>query len=68
MLLHIEQGKMELPNDIARCPGVEYNDEWLEVCEDCLRRVSTSLGEYVPYRHPPELIVFECEFRIGENE
>ena len=31
---------MSLPYDTARCAGVQYDGEWREGCEDCLRRTS----------------------------
>ena len=33
---------MTLPYDTARCAGVQYDGEWREGCEDCLRRTSAA--------------------------
>lgn len=53
-----------LADDIARCPGVKADGIWREGCEDCRRRTSPAKGFYVPHMAPPEIIVFECEYRI----
>ena len=54
---------MQLPNDVARCPGVGSDAEgWREGCEDCARRLDGR--DNVVNMMPPEIIVFECEFRI----
>ena len=51
-----------LPNDVARCPGVYYeDDDWREGCEDCARRLSPATGESIA---PPPIIAFWCEFHI----
>lgn len=31
---------MTLPYDTARCEGAQYDGDWREGCEDCLRRTS----------------------------
>jgi hypothetical protein len=57
-----------LPADVARCPGVGYDEgagiEWRDGCDDCLRRASPPVD---PERMmaPPVLVVFECEARIA---
>jgi hypothetical protein len=57
---------MTLPNDIARCSGIGYEEDdgfyWRDGCEDCQRRTSPP-GE-VKDIEPPSIIVFECEYRI----
>jgi hypothetical protein len=56
-----------LPNDVARCAGVgDDEDGWREGCDDCLRRISPKTSDNVWMMAPPEIITFECEFRIGE--
>lgn len=58
---------MTLPNDVARCPGVGSDTEgWREGCEDCARRLDG--GDNVVHMMPPEIIVFECEFRIETRD
>ena len=56
---------MTLPADIARCPGIGYEEDdgfyWREGCEDCLRRTSPGGTSNI---EPPSIIVFECEYRI----
>ena len=55
-----------LAADVARCPGVEDEDDWRDGCEDCMRRTSPPVGpECVLYVVPPAVIVFECAFRIA---
>ena len=57
---------MTLPNDIARCQGIGYEEDdgfyWRDGCEDCQRR--TSPPGKVKDIEPPSIIVFECEYRI----
>ena len=58
-----------LADDVARCDGVSFieNGEtyWREGCEDCLRRTAPR-PDVVSMIAPPALVVFECEYRIGE--
>ena len=55
-----------LPNDVARCPGVGSDAEgWREGCADCLRRLAPASGPLVSHMQPPDVIVFECEWRMG---
>ncbi len=58
---------MTLPYDYARCKGVQHDGEWREGCEDCQRRTSPGRPERQAYIQPPEIIVFECEYRIPEE-
>ena len=58
---------MSLPYDTARCAGVQYDGDWREGCEDCLRRTSAG-GPMSPSIDAPALVVFECEYRIGPSE
>ena len=59
--------KLKLPNDVARCAGVGDDIEgWREGCEDCQRRTAGSVGEQLSWIEPPAIIVFCCEFRIGD--
>ena len=51
--------------DFARCPGVSYDGQWREGCDDCLRRESPETSEAVYWITPPEIVVFECEFRVA---
>jgi hypothetical protein len=55
-----------LPNDVARCPGVGDDVEgFREGCDDCLRRTSPPNDPMrVWMMSPPAIIVFECEYRI----
>jgi len=58
-----------LPNDVARCPGVGSEEDgvwyWREGCDDCLRRTSPPPDPMrVWMMSPPEIVVFECEYRI----
>ena len=57
-----------LPNHIARCPGVSFIEdgvqEWREGCEDCLRRTSPS-SERSNSMTPPPIIAFWCEGHIA---
>ena len=55
---------MKLPQDVARCPGVEHDGEWREGCIDCLRRTDRSVFPLQVWVKPPAIIVFECELRI----
>jgi len=58
---------MKLPNDVARCAGVGFEEDgvmgWREGCETCLRRTADYPLD-VPMRliAPPPIIAFECEF------
>lgn len=60
-----------LPNDIARCDGVSYEEDgvtyWREGCENCLRRIAPRDGVY-PFIYPPAIIVFECEYLIESTQ
>ena len=57
---------MNLPADVARCPGYSADGGWREGCEDCMRRTSPpSDPQRVWTMTPPVLIVFECESRIA---
>lgn len=53
-----------LANDDARCNGVNIDGHWREGCEDCRRRTDPR-PEMVWSMAPPEIVVFECEFRIA---
>lgn len=55
--------RSKLPEDEARCNGVQEDGEWREGCEDCLRRTAPR-PKYVWMIPPPEIIAFECENRI----
>ena len=65
---------MTLPNDVARCAGVGFEEddswEWREGCEDCLRRTAAWGG--LPgggvHMEPPPIIAFECEYRISPQD
>jgi len=59
---------MSLPYDYARCEGVRIDGIWREGCEDCQRRTSPGRPERQACIQPPEIIVFECEYRIPEDE
>ena len=60
---------MTLPNDIARCRGVNIDGEWREGCEDCLRRTSPMRNHPdIPHMTPPAIIAFECEYRLEPRE
>jgi hypothetical protein len=56
-----------LPNDIARCNGVGYDEadgwDWREGCETCLRRTAPR-PEIVSFISPLPIIAFECEYLI----
>ena len=56
-----------LPNDVARCNGVGYQEDdgwdWREGCEHCLRRTAARVGD-CSMIDPPAIIAFECEFLI----
>lgn len=58
---------MTLPYDYARCDGMLIDGEWREGCEDCQRRTSPSHPKMQWWMSPPEIIVFECEYRIPEE-
>lgn len=59
---------MNLPADVARCPGVGDDVEgWREGCEDCRRRTTAS-GDRVWWMTPPQTVAFECEYRIGDGD
>ena len=59
-----------LPYDTARCAGVQYDGEWREGCDDCMRRTAIDedfkkgAGARIVYMTPPALVVFWCEFHI----
>lgn len=59
---------MSLPNDIARCAGKLIDGEWREGCEDCRRRTDRRESDYGVWITPPQIIVFECEYRIEPSE
>jgi hypothetical protein len=60
---------MNLPADVARCPGVQAEGQWREGCEDCLRRTAAPIDHpRVAHMAPPAVIAFECEFRIAPEE
>lgn len=59
---------MSLPNDVARCHGVQAEGIWREGCEDCLRRTDPGEGPHVVHMQPPAVIAFECEYRIEGEE
>ena len=59
---------MTLPYDFARCPGVQYDGDWREGCDDCLRRTSPGDPDRQVWMGAPLLVVFECEYRIGPRE
>jgi hypothetical protein len=53
-----------LPNDYARCDGVNLDGAWREGCETCLRR--TAPRPKIPLMMaPPAIIAFECEYLIS---
>jgi uncharacterized protein (DUF1786 family) len=56
-----------LPNDIARCNGISYNEDdgqhWREGCETCMRRTAPR-PKRVLFIDPPPIITFECEYLI----
>ncbi len=58
---------MNLPNDVARCNGVGFQEDdgwdWREGCENCLRRTAPRVLLYSMIE-PPTIIAFECEFLI----
>ena len=57
---------MSLPYDTARCDGAQYDGEWREGCEDCLRRTSAA-GPMSPWIAPPDGDG-PCPSRIGPRE
>lgn len=60
---------MTHPYDYARCEGALIDDVWREGCEDCLRRTSPGRPEgWQTHIKPPEIIAFECEFRMPPEE
>jgi len=59
---------VKLPYDIARCNGVLSAGKWREGCEDCLRRTEAGRKEWQAYLAPPQIVVFECEYRIDPDE
>ena len=58
---------MTLPRDIARCQGAQYDGQWREGCERCLRRTAPG-GERQCSIDPPAIIAFECEYLIEPEE
>ena len=56
-----------LPNDVARCEGVGYDEngtwDWREGCETCLRRTAPRNGVHF-FIEPPKIVAFWCEFLI----
>ena len=59
---------MTLPFDDSRCAGVQYDGDWREGCEDCLRRTSPGDTERQAWMEAPLIIVFWCEYRIGTED
>lgn len=59
-----ENKDVMLPYDCARCPGVQYDDEWREGCEHCLRRTRPGDPVRQAWMEPPAIIAFECEYLI----
>lgn len=60
---------MNLPADVARCPGALADYPWgitlAKCCHDCLRRTADPIDHpRVAHMAPPAVIVFECEYRI----
>ena len=61
----LERLVRRLPDDVARCAGSGSDEEgWREGCDVCLRRLSSSDGEWVFHMLAPPIIVVECEFLI----
>jgi hypothetical protein len=60
---------MNLPADVARCPGVGNDEDgWREGCDDCQRRTTPKTEHpYVAHMQPPPIIAFFCEHRIGPD-
>jgi len=57
---------INLPNDVARCPGSGDDEEgWLDGCDDCARRLAEQVGDVVPWMEPPLIIAFWCEFHVS---
>lgn len=59
---------IRLPNDVARCRGVEQDGEWREGCEDCARRLAPAEGDHVANMEPPPIVVFVCEGWLDAKE
>jgi hypothetical protein len=60
---------MTLPYDYSRCGGYMIDGELREGCEDCLRRTSPGRPDGLQsWIIPPELVVFECEWRIPPKD
>ena len=59
---------MSLPYDVHRCAGAQYDGEWREGCDDCLRRTSPGDPDRQAWIDAPLLVVFECEHRIAPAE
>ena len=59
-----------IPNDIARCPGMRVDDEWLSDCSTCARRTSPPTdSERVWMMQPPEdAIASTCVYQIQGGE
>jgi hypothetical protein len=55
-----------LDETVSRCEGVGSDEEgWREGCENCLRRTTPPVHPDRPWlMDPPEIIVFECPFRL----
>jgi hypothetical protein len=53
--------------DFARCPGVSYDGQWREGCDDCQRRAAPEESAAVYWIAPPAIVVFECESRIAPD-
>jgi hypothetical protein len=54
---------MTLPDDVARCNGVQEDGEWREGCDDCLRRIAPRPKGALLIA-PPVIIAFWCEYLI----
>lgn len=62
-------GMNPLPADVARCPGVEYDDgHFREGCETCLRRTDRSHFPQQVWMAPPAIIAFFCEALIEPGD
>ena len=52
----------------ARCQGVNFDGDWREGCETCLRRTSAAVGENQTWIEPPPIVVFDCEYLIEPSD
>lgn len=51
-----------LPNDVARCAGLTYDNgrqEWHQ-CKNCLRKLAPANDDWVSWTAPPELVNHDC--------